>query len=404
MSIKRNIILSAVILSAIILPLSFNVNADEELINIDNVVSNWTFDEGTGSKAYNTILGPDLNLGESPETNPIWEDGIRGSCLMFDGEDDIAYGEELEIPTDGFSLSMWLNCSVNSTGGVPFSYSTIYEENEILIEDPSSLRIHIRGLPKSTDISIDDGKWHHLLIAWKMSDGELSVYVDGSMEYDGTVSVGSGIRSGGSIVLGNDQDGILSGYDPGQAFKGMIDEILMIDHDVDRDMAISIKNADLPLPEIISHSPTGEDIDPDTNISFSFSMSMNHPSVEARLNITPMVNGSFIWKNNTMTFIPDNPMDGGIRYQVILEEGTVDIHERSINRETRFEFTTMASKDNSEDDDDDDTNGAVTHMEDEDDEIGREDYINLAIMLGGAVLIILILTGIFAFISRKNEE
>ena len=72
----------------------------------------------------------------------------------------------------------------------------------------------------------------------------------------------------------------------------------------------------LEYPEVVSHSPTGNDVSPRENIVVEFSMSMDTDSVEDAFSLTrgaTNIAGSFIWDedNQTMTFDPNNELQPG---------------------------------------------------------------------------------------------
>jgi Tol biopolymer transport system component len=56
-------------------------------------------------------------------------------------------------------------------------------------------------------------------------------------------------------------------------------------------------------------------------IRLVFSHAMEQESVSARLKIDPVIEGSFIWDKNTLTFTPDQPWPGGQKVNMQLEAG-----------------------------------------------------------------------------------
>ena len=53
----------------------------------------------------------------------------------------------------------------------------------------------------------------------------LQFYVNSVLVDDGTLAVGYSIKSGGNLVLGQDQDTPGAGYDSNQAFDGCLGEV-----------------------------------------------------------------------------------------------------------------------------------------------------------------------------------
>lgn len=157
----------------------------------------------------NGVEGADLvkdSIIASDPSVPETVTGIMGDGLQFDGENDIAMAEEFQFPSTEFTLSFWIMSLSTDEGMVPLSYATAYEDNEFILEDPADLKIHIRGISKTTGIELNDGEWHHVVITWEFLTGALTVYKDMVEEFQGTLALGTEIRSGGTLVLGNEQD------------------------------------------------------------------------------------------------------------------------------------------------------------------------------------------------------
>jgi hypothetical protein len=70
-----------------------------------------------------------------------------------------------------------------------------------------------------------DGSWHHVAMTWQASDGRGYFYVDGLLAASTTWRAGQPLLSGGSIVLGQDQDNVGGGFQANQAFAGDLDEM-----------------------------------------------------------------------------------------------------------------------------------------------------------------------------------
>ena len=74
--------------------------------------------------------------------------------------------------------------------------------------------------------SANDGRWHHICVTWRRSDGRWQFYKDGELQTSNTgLSTGRVIQSGGSLVLGQDQDSVGGGFDPSQSFQGSLTNV-----------------------------------------------------------------------------------------------------------------------------------------------------------------------------------
>ena len=60
-------------------------------------------------------------------------------------------------------------------------------------------------------------------MTWTNSNGGWHIYKDGVLQKDGTgLKTGYTIRSGGSLVLGQEQDNLGGSFDPNQRFVGVL--------------------------------------------------------------------------------------------------------------------------------------------------------------------------------------
>lgn len=134
-----------------------------------------------------------------------------------------------------FSVEMMVNIIRMSATTTPLlSYAVNGNANEVLIElrHDGFMRIHIDGNYVDTDIltiSLIDGLSHHLAFTWDATTGALSVYVDGDEAWDGTLSAGGSVTSGGTLVFGQEQDWVGGGYYNRETFQGTMGEIRIWD-------------------------------------------------------------------------------------------------------------------------------------------------------------------------------
>lgn len=80
-------------------------------------------------------------------------------------------------------------------------------------------------------MSANDNKWHHICLTWDNNDGSLKFYKDSVMSANYTdFKTGFTIRSGGSLVLGQDQDSLAGGFQSSQSFQGLLANLNMWDY------------------------------------------------------------------------------------------------------------------------------------------------------------------------------
>ncbi|KAL9972423.1 hypothetical protein ACROYT_G018722 [Oculina patagonica] len=76
------------------------------------------------------------------------------------------------------------------------------------------------------DVGLDFGKWNHVCFTWSSANGEYKFYKDGVVVGSGTgFNEGGTIKSGGTTVIGQDQDTLGGGFDATQSFVGEVTEV-----------------------------------------------------------------------------------------------------------------------------------------------------------------------------------
>ena len=77
----------------------------------------------------------------------------------------------------------------------------------------------------------NDNKWHHICLTWKNYDGSLKLYKDSILSANFTdFKTGYKIRSGGSLVLGQDQDSLAGRFSTDQSFQGLLTNLNVWDY------------------------------------------------------------------------------------------------------------------------------------------------------------------------------
>ncbi|XP_071767954.1 neuronal pentraxin-2b [Centroberyx gerrardi] len=127
-----------------------------------------------------------------------------------------------------FTLCMWIKSSASPGIGTPFSYGVPGQANEIVLiewgNNPIELLINdkVAQLP----LSVRDGRWHHVCVAWTTRDGQWDAYQDGEKLGTGdNLAAWHPIKPGGVIILGQEQDVVGGRFDAGQAFVGELSQV-----------------------------------------------------------------------------------------------------------------------------------------------------------------------------------
>ncbi|XP_076365947.1 C-reactive protein 1.4-like [Tachypleus tridentatus] len=180
------------------------------------------------------LVAPSENCGQKHNVQAFFPSSSGSSFPYLQLEGSLP-------PLRHATLCTWAKTwNLNSTGRFIFSYC--YPEkggdNEFLVglykksEITPELSIHVRGknaravCPKFTV-----GHWHHLCYVWTGVDGRSEMFVDGQKCSDikGEVAPGLEIRTGGTAIIGQEQDSVGGGFSGEQAWNGEIADLQLWD-------------------------------------------------------------------------------------------------------------------------------------------------------------------------------
>ena len=86
--------------------------------------------------------------------------------------------------------------------------------------------MHFFTFERDAYLGLDDGEWHHVCFTWSSDNGDYEFYKDGVSVGRGTgLNVGGKVTSGGTTVIGQDQDEVGGGFVAAQAFVGDVTEV-----------------------------------------------------------------------------------------------------------------------------------------------------------------------------------
>lgn len=194
----------------------------------EHVLLYLSFDEGRGQVAGNPGTWGRATLGSRPEperTDPRWAQGLRGSAVRFDGEDDFlmvpgvdqarlsAFTFEAWVKPVGSSREIILDYGGTSWG---FAFSKAWHGAYVAIgHRPRGTRV------SAPQFSVSIGRWNHLAATY---DGrEVRIYINGRQEIQQTVlpPIGKGNR-GWPLIIGK----VRSNH---YHMTGLLDELLVLD-------------------------------------------------------------------------------------------------------------------------------------------------------------------------------
>ncbi|CAH1253307.1 NPTX2 [Branchiostoma lanceolatum] len=139
------------------------------------------------------------------------------------------------LPNDLSSLSLCVHVrSTRSSYRMSLvSYAVGGSHNELLLfkRGSSTIEIGINGyFIVTSPLNVWDGAWHVICATWRNSDGAWQLYSDGALWDQGSgLSVGGTVTTGGTWILGQDQDSVGGGFDTSQAFEGDLSQVNLWD-------------------------------------------------------------------------------------------------------------------------------------------------------------------------------
>ena len=183
-----------------------------------DIVSEWRFDENTGASVADSWNGG--NTGTLVGT-PTWRTSsncIQGSCIEFDGIDDLINISFVPgvTTTGNYTMTAWFKKTNTNNGTIINISNSGSNRNGIMF---SSSQIIVCGYYNGstyTSVNYSDlslNVWHHVVCTNKA--GVLSLYIDGRNVNSGTT--GSSLSSTQNCIGYNTNAGVY--------FTGLMDEI-----------------------------------------------------------------------------------------------------------------------------------------------------------------------------------
>jgi concanavalin A-like lectin/glucanase superfamily protein/uncharacterized protein DUF2341 len=206
-----------------------------------STIALWNLDEGTGTKIYDsTINGNDGIISGSP----LWELGINGKSLHFDGVDDyITFTEDASLRlTHIGTISLWVKADSTTqdnyaglvaktvdgnTGGQ--SYAIHWRNSDSVIQGQITNAAGVNNIVRIPVFT--DTNWHHLVFTW---DGSALYFYDNGVLLNFTVqTIDAQSTSSHSFKIGGDSFGASSSTD--DFWDGYIDEVIIINQSLNYD-------------------------------------------------------------------------------------------------------------------------------------------------------------------------
>jgi cysteine-rich repeat protein len=158
--------------------------------------------------------------------------GTAGHAFFLSDQQVLIHKSFKNFPSDELTVEFWMLSTDTCRKGTPFSYATgsyghgdnsflIFDYNDFgvsIMEDEGSFSDHTSG------IATTDGKWTHVAVTWRSYDGRTTLYINGREVWTVWRGRGQHIPSGGTLILGREQDVEGGGFDSGRGAVGPVDK------------------------------------------------------------------------------------------------------------------------------------------------------------------------------------
>ncbi|KAM4598634.1 C-reactive protein-like [Polymixia lowei] len=180
------------------------------------------------------ILLPALALG-----------GLTRKSIIFPEETSTSYVEM--IPQKPLSLRAFTLCMRFATELkgereiILFAYRTPdYDELNVWRELDGRLSFYLSGDGAIFQVPEQVALETYLCVTWESSSGAAALYINGRRSVTKVYKQGHRVSAGGKVILGQDPDNFLGGFDSRQSFVGDISEVNMWDYVLPRNVIRAI--------------------------------------------------------------------------------------------------------------------------------------------------------------------
>ena len=201
------------------------------------------FDKAVGGNEYNEMC--DLASSPAPCKDSCMYGGDYANTQGFDqGVLQMNQSSYVALPTlltsfvtDSFTISFWIKSNYVEQPGTILSYQLKDSEfSEIALHDHRNLILVIHGkitqrrtIGLRTKVNLADGNWNFCAITWGSAGGEVQVFKNGQLVFDGgPYQADYKIPPNGALVLGQTQTdtclwgGSVCAFEPERGFVGQL--------------------------------------------------------------------------------------------------------------------------------------------------------------------------------------
>src|ERR1017187_8031595 len=184
-----------------------------------NLLAYWTFDEGTGTTAFDS--SGNTNTGAVVLGSGNWSGGIINGALNFDGESTqvtVSNAASLD-PVQTITISMWVNASYWFNTPRILEKGNTDNQYGLFVNGSGQLEFLLAGVTGGTLVTTPPsaGGWHHIAATY---DGSLiSLYIDGQLVAQQAASGALAITTDPLAIGDKPSGGVLT------SFAGVLDDV-----------------------------------------------------------------------------------------------------------------------------------------------------------------------------------
>uniref|UniRef100_UPI00398E494B mucosal pentraxin-like n=1 Tax=Pristiophorus japonicus TaxID=55135 RepID=UPI00398E494B len=159
---------------------------------------------------------------------------FQGKSLIFPGETVTSYVKL--HPRNFIDLSSFTLClraaSNVKRGYALFSYATSKSDNELLLwhNDDGTLSVYFGSIIVGFSLPMLNDLLNHICVTWESETGLITFWINGVRSLQKFGHQGGVVHSGGTTILGQEQDTVGGKFDIKQCFVGEISDVNLWDH------------------------------------------------------------------------------------------------------------------------------------------------------------------------------
>ncbi len=232
------------------------LTSDMALLEVPRLMAHWTLD--------GNLLDSSTNGWDGSASSPSFVAGIDGSAIEMPGT--VSQKVEIVGSEDAFNnfslgvtVSCWMKVNAVDNWTVAISKSNTNAQNgwELgMNPNTGGAFFAVRGRGAlSSEISILDSQWHHVVGSWDPVTGEHNLYIDGELN-QGAVDARGAIKADSPVFLG------IRNMSPGELpYDGLLDDVKIYNYAVTAQDVVDMYNTFADPDKILCISEYSQEFD-----------------------------------------------------------------------------------------------------------------------------------------------